>query len=85
LVTPGSQPAAPHWYHCESERDWTQVRGGTDLPSVADEHQAQLLVHECWPATQEPFSQVYQAASVCDCTQVPAATDLSSVAELQLD
>jgi hypothetical protein len=39
-VTPELQPEAVHWYQTLSERAWTQVRGGTDLPSVADEHQA---------------------------------------------
>ena len=29
-------PSAPHWYQSASELDWTQVRVGTDFPSVAE-------------------------------------------------
>ena len=75
-----------HWYQTLFEAAWTQVRGGTDLPSVAELHHAKLCeqpeVEEI--AVHEPLSHWYQLASLADCTQVPSSTSRSSVEELQL-
>ena len=38
--TPLAQCVPTHWYQTLSEAAWTQVRGGTLRPSVADEHHA---------------------------------------------
>src|SRR5262249_60545489 len=72
-----------HWYQTLSEAACTQVRGGTVLPSVADEHHPYASAH---PADDErdthmPALHEYHVPSLADCTHVPSGTSRSSVAD----
>ena len=70
-----------------SDAAWTQVRGATALPSVAESHHPYVfaVAHPADEprATHAPAVHVYHLASFAACTQVPGSTVLLSVAETQ--